>query len=144
MTEFGDVEERMYTMVLPERGDMDGDGGDDDRARSVTEMESMAVCTGHAATATIYPIPLTPEEIMNPDEGFGEFHALYLELETLSGDTHRLLLRSGTLAYVSQAIKMHAQEMLEEEIRRTAPPEVVEVVDKLKHLMKRIEEEGIG
>jgi hypothetical protein len=144
MTDFGDRDDRLYTMVLPDRNESDGDGSDDERPRTVAEMEAMAVSTGHCTTATIYPVPLTPEEIINPDETFTDFTVFYMELETLDGTKHKLMLRGGGLMLVTQALKMHAQHVLEAQIRRDAPPEIVDVLDKIKGLIERLDREGDG
>lgn len=143
MTDFGDSLDRQYTMVLPDRTDVMDNDPFHNEPHTVDEMREMAVQTAHYTTATVHPLPLTPDEIINGCD-FDEFDVFYMEVETLTGEKHRFMFKHESLTYIIQAVRNHALLLLENKIRRTGSPETVGVLDAIKKLMDKMEEGNTG
>lgn len=71
MDQFGDHPDRSYTMVLPDKTNNTYD---------VDDLTEMAVAAGRMGPATIIPLPMSPDELLNPPDGMdGEFFVFYME-----------------------------------------------------------------
>ena len=127
MDQFGDHPDRSYTMVLPDKTNNTYD---------VDDLTEMAVAAGRMGPATIIPLPMSPDELLNPPDGMdGEFFVFYMECETLDGQEHRLVFRESGVDLMLQAVRQFVTERLEQKIEREAPPEVADLMKAIKKFM---------
>lgn len=131
MTDFGDHEHRDYTLVLPDRSE----------THDVDGMLRLAVSEGAITSASIVPIPMTPEEVINGIEDMGEMAVLYMELITLDGREHRVMFREDGVRLLMTAIQQFTIKRLELNIERTGSPETINLMHAIRDMMEKIERE---